>query len=61
MFGLSLLSGVRRYLGELCELMVMMLIGKGKLSLCFKWNGNLFVTFNLSPRVAPGSWKESEG
>ena len=42
MFGLSL-SGVRRYLGELCGLLVTERIGKGKLSLCFKRIGNLFV------------------
>ena len=43
MFGISLLSGVRRYLGELCGLMAFARIGKGKLSLCFKKIGNLFV------------------
>ena len=43
MFGLSSLSGVRRYLGELYELMALARIGRGKLSLCFKRIGNLFV------------------
>ena len=43
MFGLSSLSGVRRYLGELYELLATERIGKGKLSLCFKRIGNLFV------------------
>ena len=43
MFGmsvLSLLSVVRQYLGELCGSMAFARIGKGKLSLCFKRNGN---------------------
>ena len=40
---LLLLSGVRQYLGAPCELMALARIGRGKLSLCFKRNGNIFL------------------
>ena len=45
MFGLSfwLLSGARRCLGVLCGLPAFAHIDKGRLSLCFKRNGNIFL------------------
>ena len=46
-----LLSWVRQYLGALCESMALARIGRGKLSLCFKRNGNIvFTSKAIEPR-----------